>query len=111
MNCKEAERLVSAYIRHELDEETEAAFVGHVDTCPACMEELEVYYFVESGMRYLEAEEGLYDIKSQMAADLAASRTAIRLHRHLRRVRYAMDTLIAMGVTLMFLLQLRLWFW
>ena len=41
MRCSEAERKVLPYIRDELDGDELAAFLRHVDSCPACREELD----------------------------------------------------------------------
>ncbi len=63
MTCKEAERLVMPYIRDELTDEELREFLEHLETCPDCREELEIYFTVEAGIRQLESETGNYNIK------------------------------------------------
>ena len=48
MTCQEAERLVTPYIRDELAGDELEAFLNHIDECPNCREELEIY-FMDSG--------------------------------------------------------------
>ena len=43
MNCQEAQRLVMPYIQDELTDRELEEFLEHVETCPACQEELEIY--------------------------------------------------------------------
>ena len=51
MTCKEAENLVTPYIRHELeDDQLMEEFLDHIDSCENCREELEIYYTVEAGI-------------------------------------------------------------
>lgn len=78
MTCKEAERLVIPYIHHQLDDDTMSEFLEHIEVCPNCKEELEIYYTVEAGIRQLDKDTGHYNIKGDMEADLQASRQ--RLH-------------------------------
>ena len=109
MTCKEAERLVIPYIHHQLDDDIMSEFLEHIEVCPNCKEELEIYYTVEAGIRQLDKDTGHYNIKGDMEADLQASRQ--RLHRiHVLDVaRYAADTLIVISVAMMLVLQARIW--
>ena len=58
MTCKEAERLVIPYIHHQLDDDTMSEFLEHIEVCPNCKEELEIYYTVEAGIRQLDKDTG-----------------------------------------------------
>ncbi len=110
MTCREAERLVLPFIHYELDDETAAQFLEHVEHCADCREELEIYYTVEEGIRQLDDENtDISDIKGAMEEDIMASRQRLYTIRLMNIVRYAADTLIVMGVTVMLLLQFRLW--
>ena len=91
MTCKEAERLVIPYIHHQLDDDTMSEFLEHIEVCPNCKEELEIYYTVEAGIRQLDKDTGHYNIKGDMEADLQA------------------DTLIVISVAMMLVLQARIW--
>lgn len=110
MTCREAERLVIPFIRYELDDETAARFLEHIDHCADCREELEIYYTVEEGIRQLDEEDAdIGDIKGAMEEDIRASRQRLYSVRLLNIARYAADTLVVMGTAVMLLLQLRLW--
>ena len=111
MTCKEAESLVMPYIRHEIDIQEMEDFLEHIDGCENCREELEIYYMVEEGIRQLDSDTDTdrYNIKGDMEADIITSRQQIYRVHLLSALRYAADTLIAMSLVVMFLLQMRIW--
>ena len=110
MTCKEAENLVIPYIRHELDDDVRMEeFLDHIDSCENCREELEIYYTVEAGIRQLDSDTGIYNIKGDLEEDLAASRQMLYSIHLLDVARYAADTLLFISMAVMFVLQMRIW--
>ncbi len=61
MNCIEAQRLIMPFINNKLDINQLEEFVEHVNSCPDCMEELEVYYVLLAGMKQLDEDKELSD--------------------------------------------------
>lgn len=59
MNCIDVQRLIMPFINDELDMEQLEDFVHHVNSCPDCMEELEVYYVLLAGMKQLDEDKEL----------------------------------------------------
>ena len=51
LTCKQAEKMVMPYIDGRLDEEELEDFLSHVNECPACREELEIYFTVYVGLK------------------------------------------------------------
>ena len=51
MTCKEAESLVMPYIKNELTDEELFEFLEHIEHCPECREQLEIYFTVDVGIR------------------------------------------------------------
>ena len=56
MTCKEAESLVMPYIKNELTDEELFEFLEHIEHCPECREELEIYFTVDVGIRQLDSK-------------------------------------------------------
>ena len=54
MTCLEAQRLITAFINDQLSIEQLEVFLSHVNICPDCMEELEVYYALLTAMKQLD---------------------------------------------------------
>lgn len=59
MDCQRAQSLINKYVHNELDLNTLEDFLVHVEQCPDCMEELEVYYIVFQGFRRLDEDENI----------------------------------------------------
>lgn len=59
MTCIDTQRLILPFINGELDMIQLEGFINHINSCPNCMEELEVYYVLLSGMKQLDEDKVL----------------------------------------------------
>lgn len=109
MLCKEAQRLIVPYIKEELTDEELEKFLGHVNSCPDCMEELEIYFMVEAGIRQLDSETGSYDIKGALTSALEQSGQRLRVVRLVKIVKYAVSALSVAAFLITVFLQYRIW--
>lgn len=84
MNCREAQALINKYVHNELDLKSLEEFLLHVELCPDCMEELEVYYIVFQGFRRLDEDENIaVNYHDEFIHTLTANEDKIR---HVRNV-------------------------
>ena len=109
MTCKEAESLVMPYIKNELTDEELFEFLEHIEHCPECREELEIYFTVDVGIRQLDSETGNYNIKGALETAIEQSRERLEAVRLVKIVRYAVSTLSVMALINTVLLQCRIW--
>ena len=109
MTCKEAESLVMPYIKNELTDEELFEFLEHIEQCPECREELEIYFTVDVGIRQLDSETGNYNIKGALETAIEQSRERLEAVRLVKIVRYAVSTLSVMALIITVLLQCRIW--
>lgn len=109
MICREAESLVTPYIRHELSDEKLEEFLEHIETCENCKEELEIYYTVDVGIKQLDTDTGDYNIRGTMEADILSSKQRLYTLWIFDIFRYAMDTLVVISLFVMIILQCRIW--
>lgn len=109
MTCKEAEGLVMAYIRHDMDVQTMEEFLEHIDECENCREELEIYYTVSVGLRQLDSGTGVFDITGALEESMDLAWLKVRAARLRRVICYAVGTLCTTGVLVTLILQLRIW--
>ena len=109
MTCKEAESLVMPYIRDELTDEELEEFLKHIEHCPECREELEIYFTVDVGIKQLDSETGNYNIKGALEAAIEQSRQRLEAVMFVKIARYAVSTLCVMALILTVLLQCRIW--
>lgn len=109
MTCTEAEKMVEPYIHDKLSLMELEAFMEHIDTCENCREELEIYYMVDVGLRKLDEDSGTYDIAGALRRKLEDSAGVLRRLLLFRITKYAVSTLMVMGLIVTVLLQFRIW--
>ena len=56
MKCEEALLKIDAYINDSLSIKETEEFLAHIRECPECYDELETYYTINVGTKYLENE-------------------------------------------------------
>ena len=91
LTCKQAEKMVMPYIDGRLDEEELEDFLSHVNECPACRDELEIYFTVYVG------------------ESMDLSWMKVRAVRLRKVVCYAVNTLVTVSILVMLAMQLRIW--
>ena len=84
--CEEALTKIEAYIDHTLSGRELEEFLEHVKSCRECYDELETYYIISVGMRYLE-EENLesYNIPKMLQEDLHTRERQVRRRNIFRK--------------------------
>lgn len=109
MTCMEAEKMVIPYIKDQLSMTELEDFIEHIRTCENCREELEIHYMVDVGLKKLDEADGTYDIVGDLKRKLEGSENTLWHFFTFQVARYAVSTLMAMALAVMFLLQLRIW--
>lgn len=85
MNCDDTIKCIERFVNHDLTSRETEGFLDHVAECPACYEELEIYYIVAVTMHYLEKnEEGNYNIPLRLKEHLAQERQRLQRQKVLR---------------------------
>lgn len=59
MTCMDAQNLITPFIRGQLDMAKLEEFLAHINGCPICMEELDVYYALLTAMEQLDDDKEL----------------------------------------------------
>ena len=109
MTCREAEKLVIPYINDELTMDELDEFLEHVEYCDNCMEELEIHYMVDIGLRKLDEEDTVYDIVGDLQRKLESSVARLQRFFTLQVTKYAVGTLMSMALLVTLLIQFRIW--
>ena len=65
MTCKEFEKLVPDFLARKMDYPTMKQFIGHLDTCEECKEELTISFLVVDGLQRLE-EGDAFDLQREL---------------------------------------------
>lgn len=77
MNCVTAQQLIRAYLDGYLSDRELEDFLNHVQTCPDCFDELEVYYSIYRTLNDVD-EKGDYNFKNKLRRKLEGSRAYLR---------------------------------
>ncbi len=109
MTCREVEKLIIPYIHDELTVDELDEFLEHVESCDNCMEELEIHYMVDVGLKKLDEDDTTYDIVGDLVRKMESSVWEIQRFTVFQITKYAVTTLMAMALTLSVLLQIRIW--
>lgn len=98
MNCIDVQGLIMPFINNKLSLEELERFLDHINSCPNCMDELEVYYVLISGMKQLDEERELSTNFHKDLINLLKESEEKVLHRKMLQIRKR--------VTLIFLITL-----
>lgn len=78
MTCVETQSLITPFINDELNISELEEFIEHVNYCPVCREELEVYYALLTAMKQLDEDKNLSaDFNQELAYKLHRSQERI----------------------------------
>ncbi|MBQ3104920.1 MAG: zf-HC2 domain-containing protein [Lachnospiraceae bacterium] len=77
MDCKQTEKMIPVFLAGQMDRKPLKEFLEHMDSCPQCMEELNIQYLVMVGTSLLE--EGVsFDLQKEMHRMLEENRGKLR---------------------------------
>ncbi|MBE5963067.1 MAG: zf-HC2 domain-containing protein [Lachnospiraceae bacterium] len=72
MTCMETQNKITLFINDQLDMATAEGFLSHIESCPSCREELEVYYALLTAMKQLDEDKELStDYNAQLNKKIA----------------------------------------
>ncbi len=77
MDCVKAQGMIRPYLGGYLSDDDLEEFLDHVQNCPACFSELEVYYSVYRTLNNLD-EKGDYNYAKKLSVKLNGSRDYLR---------------------------------
>ncbi len=104
MNCIKAQSMITPFINNKLSVKELEEFLDHVDSCPNCREELEVYYALLTAMKQLDEDKNVSgDFEHELAHKLEKAHERII---HVKYTYYRKKTvLIFTMICLVFLLS------
>lgn len=107
MKCEEALLKIDAYINNSLSCKETEEFLEHIRACPECYDELETYYTISVGTRYLENENmGSYNIPKMLKENLREKEKYIRRKQLLTKTLILFGIFVGFGIVLSFMFYL-----
>lgn len=87
LSCSNVQRLITKFINNQLTLKDTEIFLNHVSGCSECMEELEVYYILFTGMKLLDEKNIIgNDFHREFEVTLKKAHDRV-LNEKLRRIR------------------------
>ena len=84
LTCKQAQKMIRAYLDDELNGRDSAAFISHIRNCETCRYELETSFIMDYAVQYLDEDKvdgfdikGLLDKRSQEGEKRMATRRVL----------------------------------
>lgn len=103
MTCNKAQSMITPFINNKLGIRDLEEFLGHVETCANCKEELEFYYTLLTAMKQLDEDKNLsVNYREEFEAKIRKSQDRI-LHmkyRHYRKVTILVLIILALTFVL-----------
>ncbi len=94
MTCKEFEKMIPDFIGRKLDFHALKQFMGHMETCSDCHEELVIQFLVEEGMQRLEVGD-VFDLQNELDIRLEEARRHMKFHSVFLYLGAGLETLAA----------------
>jgi len=91
-NCIEFRKMIPACLSGELNDKALNDFLHHLDECRDCMEETEINFIVQEGVRLLDEKRSDSNLDKAYQAYLKKTAAYIRRKKRLLRLSYVADT-------------------
>lgn len=90
MKCIEAQQLVKPYIEGQLSDKQLEHFLDHVEHCPECYEELEIYFSIYETIGSADKDQKEdYDFEGKLIQNIKNSRRYLQFRKAYRFFRFA----------------------
>lgn len=78
-DCKKFEKRIPDFIARKMDYPTLKDFIGHMEQCDDCREELVIQFLVSEGIQRLE-DGSAFDLQTELDQRIEEARQKIRFH-------------------------------
>ena len=111
MKCLEFQQQINDFLDNRLTISQTGDFVEHADSCPECMEELELRYMIRVGILEQDRDDRdmNYDYSQRLKRILERTRKDLRVRYLCRIIKYSVSTMAFWATAALVLVQLRVW--
>ncbi len=97
MECVKAQRVVRPYLDGLLSERELEEFLDHVESCPSCFGELEIYFSIDRTLNNVD-EKGDYNYANKLREKIRQSRAYLRKRARNKAIKLALIVVAECGV-------------
>ena len=87
LNCKDYEKMIPDFLADKLDAKTAEKFIGHIEKCPECMEEVSIQYLITEGMNRLE-EGNTFELQKELGKLIEENKDWMYMQKCLKLVHF-----------------------
>ncbi|WP_283683323.1 zf-HC2 domain-containing protein [Parablautia sp. Marseille-Q6255] len=84
----EARRMITPFIKKELEDKQQEAFLKHVERCADCRDELDIYFTVYRVLDTLDSGSHSYDFQNMLEEEIRTAKRGIIRKKTARIARY-----------------------
>ena len=95
IRCKDVEDFLQPYLEDKLDNSDTKLLIGHLKSCPECMDELEIRYLLYEGLKLLESGQD-FNLKAELEERLYRSEEHLLMMERLKTS--AVLLIVALGI-------------
>lgn len=89
MNCIEARRMVTPFVKKELSDKEMEQFLKHIESCSDCMDELDIYFTMYRALDSLDSSAHYeFNFKKMLENDIRSAKHGIVRRKVLRNIRW-----------------------
>lgn len=104
VNCKNFANLIPDFLTDRLDNADLSDFLSHLDSCPACQDELSTQYLLYEGIARLETG-GPFDLEKELEEVKRAARKRLALRQRLFSTAAALEIItLALAIVTVYVL-------
>lgn len=92
MDCKETNKLIPAFLNHELNSRELKSFMNHIMSCEDCKEELSIQFLIQEGLASLE-DGTSFDLQNELDWMIEDAKRRLKIRRGFHFFVYAMEIL------------------
>lgn len=92
MDCKEANKMIPAFLNKDLHGRELKSFMQHISSCPECKEELSIQFLVLEGIASLE-NGNTFDLQKELNRQLEDARRRMRIRTGFHYLVYGLEIL------------------
>ncbi len=103
MTCKEVEKWIPLFLRDDLDTDDLREFMGHIDECEECREELSIQFLVQEGMARLEAG-NVFDLQNELKHRMDGAQHTLKRRESMKWLLVLLDGLVLVEIVIIIIL-------
>ncbi len=99
MDCKDFQKLIPGFLGDELDNYYLESFLGHIDSCKNCKEELTIQFLIDTGIQRLE-DGSTFNLASELQSTINDAWLRLRMRKRLLKTAYFLQAMVVIEIFL-----------